>query len=66
MKKTIFVALALFGMAAILFSSCKKECTCTTYLDEKEISSTTFELEKGQKCEDLGTPIVSGTGVECK
>ncbi|MGI6411604.1 MAG: hypothetical protein ACOX0V_10300 [Bacteroidales bacterium] len=65
MKKTIFIALALVGIALLGFTSCSKECTCTTYIDGKEISSVTFEKEKGTKCSD-GNQKVLNTEIKCK
>lgn len=47
--KKVLLALAVVAMAAS-FSSCKKDCKCTTYTNGVEVGSVT---EKTKNCSDL-------------
>lgn len=58
MKKTIFIALALVGIALLGFNSCSKECTCTTYVRGKVYSTVTYEKERGTKCSKLNEKVM--------
>lgn len=65
MKKVLLGLVVIAAMGA--FSSCKKECKCTTYSDGVETASVTTE-HKGN-CDELDSYIEfngSKTGVECK
>lgn len=69
--KKILVVLAAVAFVATM-ASCKKTCTCTTYLAD-EVVSTTEDIELDgtnfKKCSDLNTIITMDgkkTGNECK
>jgi hypothetical protein len=69
MKKLL--VLLLIGGAVIAFASCKKTCTCKTYLSGTLLTTTkNVELpEDFKKCSDLNTTDDVGTGktgLECK
>ncbi|HBX51239.1 MAG TPA: hypothetical protein DEH02_09265 [Bacteroidales bacterium] len=51
MKKLSLVILGLMMLAMLGFISCKKECTCISYINGVEVSRTTTEV-KG-KCSEL-------------
>lgn len=63
--KKLFVLSVIAALFA--FSSCKKECACTSYLNDEEIAKTTVE-HKG-KCSELDSKTTVGTvtsEVKCK
>ncbi|MCL2290944.1 MAG: hypothetical protein FWC34_09635 [Bacteroidetes bacterium] len=68
MKKLL--VLLLIGGAFVAFTSCKKTCTCDTWLlGEKTITVSDIDLGGHAKCSDLNTVIeIDGkkNGVECK
>jgi len=65
MKKINYLVLTLVMVVAMGFVSCKKECTCNTYLDGVKMGETTTKV-KG-KCSDLDTRSeVMGTVSEVK
>ena len=69
MKKVV-LALAVIATVA-MFGSCKKTCTCKTYL-AGELQSTTEDVELSgdyKKCADMNTIITidgNKTGMECE
>lgn len=68
--KKVFCVLAAVAMVAVFATSCKKNCTCETYVNGKVVSTTTTENpDKNQKCSDYTTAITIGDiteGVVCK
>jgi len=69
--KKVLLALAAVAMVACL-SSCKKTCTCTSYVGGSVVSTTEVNLSDYndvKKCSDLPLNNYSTaieTGVECK
>jgi len=66
MKKAVFLTLAMVGLILVGFTSCSKECECTTYLDGEKITTFTVDREKGKKCKDYNVPLAFGTETKCK
>ncbi|MDR1345112.1 MAG: hypothetical protein LBK03_00215 [Bacteroidales bacterium] len=67
MKKALCV-LAVIAMVAMVSTSCKKNCECTTETDGKVIGTVTSEIKNG-KCSDLESEITIGsstTKTTCK
>jgi len=68
--KKLFVLL-LVGCAFVAFTSCKKTCTCTTYLLDAVVQTIPdVDLGSYKKCSDMNTIVVDGilgkNGIECK
>ena len=67
--KKLFVLL-LVGCAFVAFTSCKKTCTCTTYLDGAVVSTVEYDLGSYKNCAAMNTvvtmPPIGKTGMECK
>lgn len=69
MKKVVFTLAAIAVVVCFSFTSCKKTCTCTTYLDGDVLSTREDVDPEGKSCSELNTVFtVSGkkTGMECK
>jgi len=70
MKKLF--CLLLIGGAIVAFTSCKKTCTCETYLNGTVVTVVhNVELtEEYYKCSDMNTiveyPGLGKTGIKCK
>jgi len=70
MKKLF--CLLLIGGAFIAFTSCKKTCTCQTYINGKVVATVhDIELpEELNKCSDMNTivdtPTFGKNGLKCK
>ena len=63
--KKLFVVLGVvaFGFA---FSSCKKECECTTYLLGEVGTKTTYEIKGSEDCAKWITyDEITKTGIKC-
>lgn len=66
--KKVLVAVALIATVGV-FSSCNKECKCTTYVAGEEISTAVVDNNSDKKCKDLSTVVEAGgkkSGIECK
>lgn len=64
--KKVFIGIALLATVAV-FSSCKKECTCTTYMGGIKMPSITIEDDQFEgKCSDMSEEEVLGIEVKCK
>lgn len=69
MKKVLCV-IAAVAMVAVFATSCKKDCTCKTYMNGKETASITIHADQleaqGIKCADMSSAELDGVGVTCK
>ncbi|NDV46515.1 hypothetical protein D0T49_05595 [Paludibacter sp. 221] len=63
--KKVFLTIAVIACVGA-FSSCKKECTCKSYVAGEEIASTIVDKEKG-KCSDMNeSSTILGITAELK
>lgn len=68
MKKLFCILAACFLVAAIS-TSCKKTCTCETYLNGEVVLTKDLDLDKDlyKKCSDMNTYIDAvKSGLKCK
>ena len=69
MKKVILAIAAIAVVVCFSFTSCKKTCTCKSYLDGEVVSTREDVDPQGKKCSEFGEVIESNgkkTGLECK
>lgn len=68
MKKKAFIAAAII-LAALVSSSCSKQCACEILLNGEVQGSKVIDKEDGKKCKDYNATVsLNGkdSGLKCK
>ncbi len=61
MKKVIVLSLGVIFLTVLSYS-CKKECTCKTYIEDNESNVIIVSYKGSSSCSDLNVTTMEGDG----